>query len=319
MNPVVGALEANADRMIELIRQSANLRADIVAFPELSITGYPPEDLVLKPEFVRDNQRELERVASTVREMTAIVGFVDSDGTDIFNAAAIIQEGKVVGVHRKFFLPNYSVFDEQRYFAAGTGWAIYRIRGVDVGVTICEDIWYPIGPGTLQAMAGAEVIMNINASPYRAGKHEQSRNMVATRALDELSYVCYLNAVGGQDELVFEGASIVADPEGRVVAQGAFFEEDFLVVDLDIDKVFSARLHYTRRRQNSLPPGVEVADSGELVETPLAWNMDDATRTPVPPIIREIPSRLAEIYGALVLGSRDYVRKNAFGHVFIGL
>src|SRR5919206_1918493 len=170
MNSTVGALEENADRIIERIREATSYGVDVVAFPELALTGYPPEDLVLKPEFIADNLRELERIAATVGDTTVVVGFVDSDGSDVYNAAAIIQQGRVVGCHRKFYLPNYSVFDEQRYFKAGIEWAVYTVRGVKIGVTICEDIWYPIGPGTLQAIAGAEVIVNINASPYRAGK-----------------------------------------------------------------------------------------------------------------------------------------------------
>ena len=319
MNPTVGALEGNADRMIELIRRAEELEVDIIAFPELAMTGYPPEDLVLKPEFIADNRRELERVAAEVGELTAIVGFVDTDGADIYNAAAIIQCGHVVGCHRKWFLPNYSVFDEQRYFKAGNEWSVFKIRGATIGVTICEDIWYPVGPGTLQAMAGAEVIVNINASPYRCGKHDQRYRMVSTRALDELSYVCYLNTVGGQDELVFEGASMILDQDGNLVTRGAFFEEDFLVADLDIDAVFSARLHDTRRRQSDLPSGMQLSVPGARVQTPLA-----APRSGQPPgqqttEFTPVPEPLEEIYSALMLGTRDYVLKNGFKHVYIGL
>jgi len=173
MNATVGALSANADRMIELIRRAEHLQADIVAFPELALTGYPPEDLVLKPEFIDDNLREIQRIAASVGDLTAVVGFVDTDGSDIFNAAAVIQQGEIVGSHHKIYLPNYSVFDEMRYFRAGSECAVYTVRGVKVGVNICEDIWYPVGPSILQAMAGAEVIVNINASPYRSGTHQQ--------------------------------------------------------------------------------------------------------------------------------------------------
>jgi NAD+ synthase (glutamine-hydrolysing) len=319
MNVTVGALENNANRIIELIRRASEMDVDVVAFPELALTGYPPEDLVLKPEFVADNLRELERVAREVGDITAVVGFVDSDGGDIYNAAAIIQQGRVVGCHRKFYLPNYSVFDEQRYFKAGREWAVYTIRGVKIGVTICEDIWYPVGPGTLQAMAGAEVIVNINASPFRCGKHEQRYRMVATRALDELSYVCYLNLVGGQDELVFEGGSMICDQDGALVAQGSFFEEDFLVADLDIDGVFSARLHDTRRRQTEFPFHIVEDVPGQIVDTPLAEPREGAPSDPLSAHYCPVPEGLAEIYGALVLGTRDYVRKNGFKGVVIGL
>ncbi len=312
MNPTVGALDANATRIIDCVVEAERLGADIVAFPELALTGYPPEDLVLKPEFIRDNIAALQRVAASVGDITAIVGFVDTDDTDIYNAAAIIQQGRVVGCHRKFYLPNYSVFDEQRYFKAGTEWSVYTVRGVEIGVTICEDIWYPVGPGTLQAAAGAEVIININASPYRSGKHDQRYRMVATRALDELSYVCYLNTVGGQDELIFEGASMICDQDGALVCRGPFFQEDLLVADLDIDAVFSARLHDTRRRQTQFRIlGIDNV-SGRIVKTPLAKPL--AQRHPIQrsPCLAPVPEPIEEIYGALVLGIRDYVRKTGF-------
>ncbi|MGH2448480.1 MAG: NAD+ synthase [Chloroflexota bacterium] len=318
MNPTVGALVDNADRIIRSIGLAEQAGADLVAFPELVVTGYPPEDLVLKPEFIADNLAEVERIARSVGDITAVVGCVDSDGSDIYNAAAIIQQGNVIGRHHKFFLPNYSVFDEQRYFKSGDKWAVYVVRGVKIGVTICEDIWYPVGPGTLQAMAGAEVIVNINASPYRAGKHEQRYRMVATRALDELSYVCYLNMVGGQDELLFEGASLICNSDGTRLAQAPFFQEAVLTADLDIEAVFSARLHDTRRRQTAFPFDTSAGPPGRLIETPLAAARE-CTATLRPATIAEIPDRLAEMYGALVLGTRDYVRKNGFKGVVLGL
>ncbi len=319
MNSTVGALAQNADRIIERINEAEQQRADLVAFPELGLTGYPPEDLVLKPEFISDNLREIERIAVAVGDITAVVGFVDTDGRDIYNAAAVMQQGRIVGCHHKFYLPNYSVFDEQRYFKAGSEWTVFTIRGVKVGVNICEDIWYPVGPGTSQAMAGAEVIVNINASPYRAGKHEQRYRMVATRALDQLSYVCYLNLVGGQDELVFEGGSMICDQNGERIAQGRFFEEDSLLVDLDVDAVFSARLHDTRRWQSDLPASAFAGAPGKTVDTPLAAARDCVELTPLPAHFSPVPDRLAEMYGALVLGTRDYVRKSGFKQVVIGL
>jgi NAD+ synthase (glutamine-hydrolysing) len=318
MNATVGALSGNADRIVELIEKARSVGADLVAFPELALTGYPPEDLVLKPEFIADNLRELDRVAAAVGDITAVVGFVDTDGSDIYNAAAILQQGRVVGCHHKFHLPNYSVFDEHRYFKAGSEWAVYTVRGVKIGVTICEDIWFPIGPATYEALAGAEVIVNINASPYGCGKHNQRYRMISTRASDELSYVCYLNMVAGQDELVFEGASLICDMTGERIAQGKFFEEDFIVADLDMDAVFSARLHDTRRRQ-SVTPGGGLATAGHMVETPLAQPVNDQPRAPLPPHLCPIPDPLEEIYGALVLGTRDYVRKNGFSSVVVGL
>lgn len=319
INLAVGALDDNADRIITCIEQAEGRGADIVAFPELAITGYPPEDLVLKPEFVADNLRALQRVAASVGDITAIVGFVDSDGNDIYNAAAIVQRGQLVGTHRKFYLPNYAVFDEQRYFREGTDWAIYTVRGVKIGVTICEDIWYPIGPGELQAIAGAEVIVNINASPFRHGKYDQRYRMVSTRAMDELCYVCYLNLVGGQDELVFEGASMIVDPDGALVARGPFYQEDLLLVDLDIDAVFSARLHDTRRRQSQKAfPSWEDESLDRLVSTPLEAAVQRTGRL-LEGALAPTPDPLAELYGALVLGTRDYVRKSRFEAAVIGL
>jgi NAD+ synthase (glutamine-hydrolysing) len=316
MNATVGDLKGNGDKIIAGVRRAVEIGADVVAFPELAITGYPPEDLVLKPEFIADNLRELDRVAAEVGDITAVVGFVDSDGTDIYDAAAVIQQGERIGVHHKVKLPNYSVFDEQRYFRAGEEWSVYTIRGVKVGITICEDIWYPTGPATFQAtVGGAEVILSINASPYNCGKHRQRTNMVSTRATDTLAYFCYPNMVGGQDELLFEGASIVCDHRGEVVAQGQFFEEDFIVVDLDADAVYSARLHDIRHRQSDLPR--ENLEGG-MCTTLLAEPITRELRPQTDHLCR-VPGRLEEIYQALVLGTRDYVRKNGGNHVFIGL
>ncbi|HEX6508571.1 MAG TPA: NAD+ synthase [Chloroflexota bacterium] len=319
INTTVGGLDENADRIIEWIRRAEDVGAEVVAFPELAITGYPPEDLVLKPEFIRDNLRTLDRVAAAVGDLTAIVGFVDTDGSETYNAAAIIQQGTVVGIHHKFYLPNYSVFDEQRYFKAGSEWGVYTVHGVKLGITICEDIWYPIGPGTLQSLAGAEVIININASPYRALKYDQRYRMVSTRAMDELTAVCYLNVVGGQDELVFEGASMIFDQDGNLLQRGAFFEEDLLVADLDIDAVFSARLHDARRRQSIVSAEVIVDAPGRVIDTPLAAPVQRPHLDPLPEHCCPVPERLEEIYGALVLGTRDYIRKCGFSHVILGL
>jgi NAD+ synthase (glutamine-hydrolysing) len=319
INPTVGDLVGNADKIIAWSQKAREAGAHIVAFPELAITGYPPEDLVLKPDFIAENRRQLERVAATIGEMTAIVGFVDSDG-DIYNAAAIIQKGQIVGIHHKFFLPNYSVFDEQRYFKSGDEWAVYIVHGVGIGVTVCEDIWYPIGPGTLQAMAGAQLIVNINASPYRHGVIHQRQRMVATRALDELVYVAYLNTVGGQDELVFEGNSMIFNWNGELLVQGKAFSEDLVLADLDMDALFSARLHDTRRRQTKFPFEIHGGGvRGQIVRTPLAESVAPDERSPIPQRPPSPWNADEEIYNALVLGTHDYVRKNGFKEVVIGL
>ncbi len=317
MNPTVGDLEGNADRIIEWSKRAADLGADVVAFPELTITGYPPEDLVLKPNFVAATRKQLERVAREVGDTTAIVGFVDSDG-DIYNAAAVLQRGEVVGVYRKWFLPNYAVFDEQRYFKSGDQAGLFTIAGVRIGITICEDIWYPVGPATVETAAGAEMIVNINASPFAVNRQAGRCRMIATRAQDEIAFVAYVNQVGGQDELVFEGASMIFDWRGEVVVEAKAFQEDMVVADLDIDAVFSARLHDTRRRQMSnLEPN--VAHPVTPISTPLAGPIKKAR-----PALRARDSGSAlsmeeAVFEAIKLGTRDYVRKNGFETAVVGL
>ncbi len=317
INVKVGDLVGNADKVIECVDEAMRLGVDVIAFPELTIPGYPPEDLVLKPDFIQENRRHLDRVAAQVGDITAVVGFVDTDG-DIYNAAAVMQQGRVVGVYRKCFLPNYSVFDEQRYFKAGDVPAVYCVRGVRIGITICEDIWYPVGPATLETIAGAQVIVNINASPFSVGRQQQRTRMIATRAQDELAYVAYVNLIGGQDELIFEGNSRIFDWRGGIVAAAKAFKEDMLVADLDIDGVFSARLHDTRRRQMRPPPG--LVGSAVVTSTPLEREVEAGTKPPIEkPRLEDEPSGDQEVYEALVLGTRDYVQKNGFSDVVIGL
>src|SRR5262245_5414995 len=220
MNPTVGDLEGNAASVIDWITRARARACEIVAFPELALTGYPPEDLVLRRSFVEDNIAVLEKtIVPATKGIAAIVGFIDLE-EDVYNAAAIIYNGKIVARYHKQILPNYGVFDEDRYFALGKQSPVYVIGGVDVGVNICEDIWHPDGPVRDQARAGAEVIININGSPYHRGKGAFRENMIATRASDNLVVVCYVNMVGGQDELVFDGHSIIADERGSIVARG---------------------------------------------------------------------------------------------------
>ena len=210
-NPTVGDIPGNTTRIIELIGEARAAHADLVAFPELAVTGYPPEDLLFKPSFLADNTAAVERIAAATRGISAVVGCVEV-GNDIANAAAIIDDCRMVDWYRKMYLPNYGVFDEDRYFRRGDVCPVYVINGTPVGVNICEDIWYPVGPIAVQRDAGAEVIVNINASPFHAGKASQRERMIATRAADNGVFVAYLNTVGGQDELVFDGASIGVRP-----------------------------------------------------------------------------------------------------------
>ena len=312
VNPVVGDLDGNTQLIIEWIGRARDKGADIVCFPELAVTGYPPEDLVLKPAFVRDNITQLKAIAAATSGISAVVGFVDEEG-DIFNAAAFLHDGEVKAVYRKVFLPNYGVFDEKRYFEPGHLCPIFEIAGVQVGVSVCEDCWFPAGPMAWQAHHGADVMININGSPYHAGKRAPREAMVAGRAADYGSFVAWVNTVGGQDELVFDGNSVVFDPHGRVLAHAASFAEELLVCDLDIATPVHRPLENIRREaEGAARLELEVSDVpiGEIAAAP---------RTPVPLRLATPLEGAAEIYAAVVLGTHDYIRKQGFEKVVIGM
>ena len=315
-NPTVGDFEGNVSRILLYIKKAKAAGADLIAFPELAITGYPPEDLLLKTKFIEDNFAALTKVRKNVGDITAIVGFVDRKD-DIYNAAAIIHNRKIVDVYHKMYLPNYGVFDEYRYFQAGTRCPIYRIGDTWIGINICEDIWYPEGPARTQSLAGAEVIININASPYHIGKAKFREDMLSTRASDNIIFVAYLNTVGGQDELVFDGHSIILDQNGTVVARGKQFEEDLIVADLDLEGIMMGRLHAPRRRQEV------VKLEKDAVEKIIIPGAKLATRKKKPLQIQSEGfsglEPFQEIYTALVLGTHDYVTKNGFKGIVIGL
>ena len=310
INATVGDLEGNAGRIVEQIEAAEGLGADIVAFPELALTGYPPEDLVLRRGFVEDNLVALERVreATRGRHVTAIVGFVDY-AHDVFNAAGVLRDGELCGVYHKQYLPNYGVFDEARYFRPGGGVQLFEIAGAKVGVTICEDIWYSSGPMQDQCLAGAELIVNINGSPFHAGKSRQREQMLATRALDNLVATAYCNLVGGQDHLIFDGGSAVFGPGGQLRARAELFEEQLLCVDVDIEEVRQVRLHDPRLRRLPQLEGRLTAVSGA----------SDVGREPVAASIAAPVEDVAQVYEALVLGTRDYVQKTGFENVIIAL
>ena len=312
INPTVGDIEGNAEKIISYIRQAKAGGASVVAFPEMALTGYPPEDLLLKPRFISDNLKALDAVKGHADDITAVVGFVDKE-TDIYNAAAIISGKKVMDVYRKMYLPNYGVFDEQRYFQAGRKHAVYDLGGVLFGVSICEDIWYPEGPTRQEALAGAEFVININASPYTMGKGKFREEMLSTRASDSAVIVAYLNTVGGQDELVFDGGSLVINEKGEVLARGRQFQEELILIDLDLDAVFMRRLHDPRRRQQALAIK-EGAVTKIALPTPL--------KGPETPLLKRkdiVLDPKEEVYTALRLGVSDYVRKNGFKGVIVGL
>ena len=251
INPTVGDLDGNVRKIVEGMEHARRLGCGLVAFPELAIPGYPPEDLLFKRAFIEANLRALDEVTRASRGITAIVGFVDKRD-DIFNAAAVLHDGARAGVYHKQYLPNYGVFDENRYFQAGTETPVFSCGDVTFAVNICEDMWYPSGPARRQALAGAELIVTINGSPFHAGKAHYRETMLATRAVDDLVAVAFLNMVGGQDELVFDGGSVIFNERGECVARGRAFDEDFVVADIDLDAVFHARLRDARRRQEKL-------------------------------------------------------------------
>src|SRR5256884_8485957 len=251
INPTVGDFGGNVRMIVDAIERARALGCGLVALPELAITGYPPEDLLFKPAFIEANLRARDEVTRAPGGLPAVVGFVDRRD-DIFNAAAVLHDGARAGVYHKQYLPNYGVFDENRYFQAGTDAPVFTAGETTFAVNICEDIWYPTGPGTLQALAGAELVVTINASPYHAGKAHFREKMVATRAADDLVCLAFVNLVGGQDELVFDGASLIVNEHGECMARGRQFEEDLVVADLDLEAVFRARLHDSRRRKEKL-------------------------------------------------------------------
>ena len=316
MNATVGDLRGNTERILDLIGQAAAKGADLVAFPELAITGYPPEDLLFKRQFLEDAAAHLDQVVAASHELTVVVGVPHVGGGDLYNAAAVAHGGRIVDIYHKMYLPNYGVFDEDRYFRAGRRCPVFVVNGVSVGVNICEDIWYSVGPTSVQGAAGAEVIVNISASPYHKGRGDARQNMIATRAADHELYVAYLNMVGGQDELVFDGQSLVFDHRGELLARGPQFEEALLVVDLDTDVVFNARLHtpLARKEQASALQGI-----GEPVVHRISEHREREPGPPVTSAICEPLEPLAEVYAALVTGTRDYVRKSGFGKVVLGL
>jgi NAD+ synthase (glutamine-hydrolysing) len=313
VNPTVGDLAGNARLVVDRIERARQLGADIVCFPELVITGYPPEDLVLKPSFVRDNLEQLEWVARATHDISAVVGFVDQDG-DIFNAAAFLHHGEIKAVFHKVFLPNYGVFDEKRYFEPGHRCPIVELDGVRIGLSVCEDCWFPAGPMAWQAHHGAQVLININGSPYHYGKRAPREEMVRGRAVDYGAFVAWVNTVGGQDELVFDGNSVVFDPHGRLLAHAASFVDELLVCDIDTNHPAHRPVEHLRRES-------EAAERLELTVSEIS--LDSAGRDgPKPPLEQRIAEPLegaAEIYAAVVLATHDYMRKQGFQKVVIGM
>jgi NAD+ synthase (glutamine-hydrolysing) len=335
LNPIVGDLSGNHDRVVHFIERARRDAVDILAFPEMVITGYPPEDLLLKPSFIERAIEQTHALLEHTHGMTVVVGTVDRD-FDLYNAAAVLHDGQWMGTYRKRYLPNYGVFDENRYFMPGKRNPVFVRGGSVIGVNICEDIWYPGGPVEEQVIrGGAEVIINLSASPYHAGKAQTRKRMLCTRASDNLAVVCYVNLVGGQDEIVYDGCSVIVDEQGQILAEGAMFEEDLVVADVDLDAVFNARLHDPRLRKGR---ALDAGEGTARIELPAhgtgppsaaadpegAAGGGVATETAARPALeqrRQAPARelIPEIYDALVLGTRDYIVKNGFDQVVLGL
>ena len=315
INTTVGDIPGNTAKILDYIQRARDAHADLVAFPELAVTGYPPEDLLFNTAFLQANTAALEKIAAASQGIAVVVGCVDV-GRDIFNAAALAFGGKLIDLYHKMYLPNYGVFDEDRYFRRGAGCPVYTINGVGVGVNICEDIWYPVGPIAVQRDAGAEVIVNINGSPFHAGKRDYREKMISTRAADNELFVAYLNLVGGQDELIFDGSSLVCDATGGLIARGPAFQEDLLVADLDIESVLRSRLRDPRPRKEN-PTILREIGQPKVVHVS---DFQLAQRPPLPrPTLLEPIGYVEEVYRALVLGTRDYVQKSGFKKVVIGL
>ena len=308
VDAVVGDLDGNVDRILASLEKAEAAGADVAVFPELAITGYPPEDLLLKPGFVEDNLEALHKLAARTGRCAAAVGFVDRR-RDLFNAAAVCAFGTVQGAYHKRVLPNYAVFDEQRYFSPGEEeLRLFVIGGVPCGISICEDSWDPSGPIAEQAAGGAELVLNLNASPFYRGRVGERERMLATRAADASCALVYVNQVGGQDELVFDGASMVFDADGRMVASAPQFEEAVLVVDLDVHPVFRKRLVDPRGRASA-----PALDTVVVTDTPTP--QEERLPATLAPSVHPVD----EVHNALVLGTRDYVVKNGFTDVVIGL
>ncbi len=311
INSVVGDIDGNAARIADWLERARADRADVVLFPELAVTGYPAEDLLLRPGFVRAAKAAVEEIARRVDGITALVGSPHLDA-DLYNGCFVLAQGEVRGVYRKRYLPNYGVFDEDRYFAPGNDLMLLRFGDVVVGPTVCEDLWQPGPPATDLALAGAQLVANISASPFHVGKDREREEMLQVRARDNTCFIALCNSVGGQDELIFDGHSVVIDDDGQVIARAAGFEEELLVVDVDPVSAIGRRLRDVRRRalaRGRRPREIQVIE----LSPPVA---QDDVRHPAP---KPQVDDLEQMRLALELGLRDYVTKNGFGDVVIGV
>ena len=307
LNPTVGDLEGNAQKIREEISRARETQADLVLFPEQVIPGYPAEDLLLKNQFVRDDIIMLKSLQPTCKGLTAVLGFIDKgkDGS-LYNAAAVMHDAQYVATYHKIHLPNYGVFDEKRYFTPGKRPLLLNLQGILVGINICEDVWVRDGPTGILTRAGAQVVLNISASPYHMLKAKEREAMLSSRARAHNIWIVYTNMVGGQDEIVFDGQSLVINPKGRIVSRAKAFQEDMSVVDIPLE---------VQERQT------RSADKSQFSVVMLGpcKSRTGRVRKPVAPIIQKHLPLKEELFRALVLGTKDYVRKNGFQKVVLGL
>lgn len=315
INSSVGDLEGNKRKIIDYINRAKNSRTDIIAFPELTVTGYPPQDLLFNKNFIKSNLEVLNEIVSESKDITSIIGFVDKDNNNnLYNSAAIISNKTLESIYHKIYLPNYGVFDEKRYFSKGKTSKLFLLENIKIGISICEDIWHPKGPILEHANQGAQLSININGSPYHAGKKKIRENLLKSQSARHNLYLAYINMVGGQDELVFDGTSMLLDPSGKIIAQGNQFEEDLVFTDLKID----ALNKNIPKPKTTILPNSAVNKSAQTTTISLSAGL-----------IKNKPSLtkyksvqyddLGEIYAALVLGTKDYVHKCGFNKVLVAL
>src|SRR5665811_320102 len=312
IDTLVGDIRGNEKKILGALGDAGSQKADLVLFPELTVTGYPPEDLLLRPGFLEAARASLERIARQVRGPVALIG-APHLGRDLYNACAVCAGREIKAFYRKRFLPDYGVFDEERYFASGRELLLLELGGVKVGVTICEDMWQPGPPATDLALAGAELIVNVSASPFHVGRERMREEMFRTRARDMVSFVAFCNLVGGQDELVFDGHSVLIDDEGEVIARAAGFEPELLVVDIDPGAAVARRLSDVRKRALARQQGIPEVSSIVLPAR------RKSRKRPVPARVASFAGDLEQMRRALTLGLSDYVRKNGFSDVVIGV
>ncbi|MBU88232.1 MAG: NAD+ synthase [Dehalococcoidia bacterium] len=325
INTTVGDIRGNVDLINKYINHAIDMHADIVAFPELTVPGYPPEDLVWRRDYIKANQDALKEIAKTSKNILSIIGFISSENGSLYNSAAGLFNGKRIFTYNKINLPNYGVFDEKRYFESGSEYVVIKYLETILGVNICEDLWKNPGPSETQASRGAQLIININSSPYEMGKNQKRIDLLTSMSKRNKCFALYVNQVGGQDELVFDGGNMLSGPNGELIASTSTFEENLLFADIDIGEVVKSRSDSTSKTNgngNTKPfiiPQKIVSIEKEYANQALKEYADQNQKTRLRPTTVIKTNKLENIYKALILGTRDYVYKTGFSQVFIGV